>query len=427
MKRAFFAVLLAGTAVPAYAANIIVEPIEKIGQTVSINGQIGPDDFDTFKAKASPITGRALVFLNSEGGNLVAALQIGEFIRLRGWVTFAPDECYSSCALIWLAGVNRLMIATSKIGFHAASVNGQEKGTGNALVGAYLNRLGLGYEAVLFATAASPDDITYLTPSDAKRVGIDLHLIEPDSTQQANTQPTASPQRQLYGYKTPAPAAPLEITPRPPQYVIPRQKVTGRALDVPPLGNVNILTSHPHPSNANMRTIEDDVAFLVGWYHALWNNNDSLSSMYQDQVHYYGKMTSKADVMADKQKFNERWPDRDYKFRLNSVSVQCNDTATQLECTAWGVVEWTAYGPMSTAAATYGDARMSTGSANFQIGMAPYPKGVDWQRGRQKLDMRISSEAGTVIERKVGQYKCQRHCYEGWQSSADKAPQAARQ
>jgi hypothetical protein len=46
------------------------------------------------------------------------------------------DECYSACASIWLAGTPRMMAPQAKIGFHAASVNGQEKGRGNPLVGA---------------------------------------------------------------------------------------------------------------------------------------------------------------------------------------------------------------------------------------------------------------------------------------------------
>ena len=31
----------------------------------------------------------------------------------------------------------------------------------------------------IFATAASPDDITYLTPNDAKRVGMEVTVVNP--------------------------------------------------------------------------------------------------------------------------------------------------------------------------------------------------------------------------------------------------------
>jgi hypothetical protein len=51
-----------------------------------------------------------------------------------------------------------MMTSQAKIGFHAASLGGQEKGRGNVLVGAYMNRLGLGYGAIGWATDAAPDD-----------------------------------------------------------------------------------------------------------------------------------------------------------------------------------------------------------------------------------------------------------------------------
>jgi hypothetical protein len=64
--------------------------------------------------------------------------------------------------LAWLGGTKRLMSADSKIGFHAARnwVTGKETGSGNALIGAYLKKLGLAYPAVLYITQASAVSIT---------------------------------------------------------------------------------------------------------------------------------------------------------------------------------------------------------------------------------------------------------------------------
>jgi hypothetical protein len=39
----------------------------------------------------------------------------------------------------------------------------QETGSGNALVGAYLNTLGLTDEAIVFITSAAPDDVEFLS------------------------------------------------------------------------------------------------------------------------------------------------------------------------------------------------------------------------------------------------------------------------
>jgi hypothetical protein len=194
MTRTFLAALLISSALPAYAANFEVTKGEVTQMT--IKGEIDPNDFDAFKlvANAVALLGKpVLVDLESPGGNLIAALQIGEYIRAKRWGTSVYDECDSACAAIWLAGVLRYMSPIARIGFHAASVNGQEKGNGNALVGAYMTRLGLGYGAVLWATTASPKDIAYLTPSKAKQLRIEVTVIDPDEPKQANAQPTLPP------------------------------------------------------------------------------------------------------------------------------------------------------------------------------------------------------------------------------------------
>jgi hypothetical protein len=68
----------------------------------------------------------------------------------------------------------------ARIGFHAAYVNenGQaiETGVGNAVLGAYLNKLGLTDRAIIFITQAHPNQLTWLTIADATREGIDVEL-----------------------------------------------------------------------------------------------------------------------------------------------------------------------------------------------------------------------------------------------------------
>ena len=53
------------------------------------------------------------------------ALSIGSEIRLRGFTTFVAGgkmQCYSACALIWIAGVRRYMMPDASIGVHAAEL-----------------------------------------------------------------------------------------------------------------------------------------------------------------------------------------------------------------------------------------------------------------------------------------------------------------
>jgi hypothetical protein len=88
-----------------------------------------------------------LQFLQSDGGSVLAGIEIGEAIRLKGFQTLVVERCASACALAWLGGTQRFMKAGAQIGFHAAydSDSRRESGVGNAMVGAYLNRIGLPY------------------------------------------------------------------------------------------------------------------------------------------------------------------------------------------------------------------------------------------------------------------------------------------
>ena len=68
------------------------------------------------------------------------------------------------------------MSAEARVGFHAAysSETGQETGVGNALIGAYLNKIGLPYSAVIYITQAAPNSMTWLSIADAEKQGIDV-------------------------------------------------------------------------------------------------------------------------------------------------------------------------------------------------------------------------------------------------------------
>jgi hypothetical protein len=69
---------------------------------------IQPDDEKKFIEIARDIT-QASVVLNSKGGYVQAAINIGRFIRLRNYETRMHDGavCNSACSLIWLAGTFR--------------------------------------------------------------------------------------------------------------------------------------------------------------------------------------------------------------------------------------------------------------------------------------------------------------------------------
>lgn len=156
-------------------------------EIVAIEGEITDGDDEKFRALPAPDPNAVarMVFLDSPGGNLRASLSIGAQIREKEYLTgvLKTATCASACALIWLGSERRYMDDGSKIGFHAAYVGAgkkkRESGVGNALVGAYLNTLGLPLEAIEYITTPPPDDVQWLTMRDALGLGINVLTIPP--------------------------------------------------------------------------------------------------------------------------------------------------------------------------------------------------------------------------------------------------------
>jgi hypothetical protein len=166
----------------AKAVTITVQPGDGTEPAaVSVDGDFEQNDGDYFRSKTSFLS-KAVVAFRSDGGSVVAGIQIGESIRLKGFTTTVAgnSRCASACALAWLGGARRLMSAGARIGFHAAynKNSGQETGVGNALIGAYLNKIGLPYSAVIYITQAAPASMTWLSIADAKKQGIDVEPVD---------------------------------------------------------------------------------------------------------------------------------------------------------------------------------------------------------------------------------------------------------
>lgn len=109
--------------------NVIVAEGKITGET--------PDNFQAF-LDTEPFDGfRIVVALNSDGGNLVGGLLLGQMIRenrfetdvskiiMEPGETFSSSErpggCYSACALAYLGGERRGLHEGSEIGFHQFS------------------------------------------------------------------------------------------------------------------------------------------------------------------------------------------------------------------------------------------------------------------------------------------------------------------
>jgi hypothetical protein len=173
-----FAIAWAGS---AHAATIWVQSAgpEKPAVVV-VQGTLDTTDGERFFAKVAPLSS-ARVRFESNGGSVVTGIQIGEIIRLRQFHTLVPAgaRCASACALAWFGGSQRFMGLGARIGLHAASdpKSGQSASVANVLMGAYLNRVGLPYSAVVYLAQAAPNSVTWLSFADARRLGIEVTLL----------------------------------------------------------------------------------------------------------------------------------------------------------------------------------------------------------------------------------------------------------
>ena len=189
--RSFLSIASAlGFTASALGADIQAVPPDKDGTAfIIIEGEIKAGDADTFRKIAAEYS-EAIVLLDSEGGAIGPAMDIGRTIKLREYKTavYKSGSCASACALIWISGSRRVIFEGGKVGFHASyfDIDGTklETGVGNALVGHYLSQLGFGEKTVVFATLAPPDKIMWLSDKTAAMSGIDFDIIPKDKSGQ---------------------------------------------------------------------------------------------------------------------------------------------------------------------------------------------------------------------------------------------------
>jgi hypothetical protein len=123
----------------------------------------------------------AVILLDSEGGNHVASLAIGDLIRRYGFDTavaaydeasgqWRPASCASACAYVFIGGVDRSVPEGSRVGVHqlrfvtqAQDGGASEAQTLVAQTGAYLTRMGAKIDVLLLASQTEPETMHWLS------------------------------------------------------------------------------------------------------------------------------------------------------------------------------------------------------------------------------------------------------------------------
>jgi hypothetical protein len=287
----------------AQAADIVVKPLEGGATLIAIDGELELGDIDSFRAKTEPLpVGRTTVEFRSKGGRLLAGIRIGAQIRAKRFNTVVPEgaQCASACALAWLGGARRFVGEDSSVGFHTAYIlktaGPAESGPGNAILGAYLNQIGLSEEAILYITHAAPTSVQWMSLEEAVEYGIVVAKLPPAGVRPPADDPVDTPH--------------------------PQGSPEQRAIDF-----VHSLFERWSGPNAELLPV--------------------LDKLYTEKVLYHGKSTPRQSVLLSKRRFANRWTQRNYAIRPGSLSAAC--AAAGGTCRVKGSLSWKLHEAKTTA------------------------------------------------------------------------------
>lgn len=104
------------------------------GEALKVVGDIREGLFDSVAKRLAIHRSIKRVELSSSGGWIEDALKIGRLLRKRSITTVVDGNCHSSCALIFLGGIQRIVPPPYwDLGFHRASDKGTPLWDGDAL------------------------------------------------------------------------------------------------------------------------------------------------------------------------------------------------------------------------------------------------------------------------------------------------------
>ena len=149
------------------------------GDAVLLEGEIAGGDADRILKQINELReAPTRAILNSPGGSVQDALELGRALRLKGMETEMRegDICYSACPYLLAAGVSRSVPEEAFVGVHQhyfgestllpafAAVEDIQRGQGQVM--RYLNQMGIDPLVMQHALSTPPDEIYVLLPEE---------------------------------------------------------------------------------------------------------------------------------------------------------------------------------------------------------------------------------------------------------------------
>ena len=167
MRLALIGVVVATiTALVTWFAISISGNVAPAGEHVEVSGVIDERMLKHFRSQLQARSRARFVLLNSPGGLVSTADKLRDLIVDRGLSTYVGKQCASACALVFLAGYERVLRPGARIGFHQYRVvggRGTERDARWAEIDDqdYMRRRGISSAFIARAYAASKKEMWY--------------------------------------------------------------------------------------------------------------------------------------------------------------------------------------------------------------------------------------------------------------------------
>lgn len=164
--------------------RLVLTPVSG-GRAALLEGTIEAGDAERIVRQLSELTpAPEQLYLNSPGGSVRDALELGRHLRREGFNTALRDGdiCYSACPYLLAAGETRTVPDSASVGVHQhyfgkstllpafVAVEDIQRGQGEVM--RYLADMGIDPLVMQHALVTPPDEIYVLLPEELRRYGV---------------------------------------------------------------------------------------------------------------------------------------------------------------------------------------------------------------------------------------------------------------
>lgn len=181
------AVFAAAASIQVRAAEVRAESYDAAKHTVivSFEGTILDGDAERYTAVAGPLYRQGvrniILRLNSNGGNVAAAMELAALLRVSSLVSAAVvasgDTCASACVLVLMGAKRRVVFGGARVGTHSANSHGLETDEamgGTVHIARVLTAWGVAPDVIGMLVTTRPDKIHWLTADELRRSGVEI-------------------------------------------------------------------------------------------------------------------------------------------------------------------------------------------------------------------------------------------------------------